>query len=230
MPAYNTSPFTQTPSLLLPGQAGYSFGSFNDHLPTVKIFALTSAVNGSNVATVTGKIWEGNVPTTAAGFKTVSTQGLANIANVTNVTITSISYNTSTGVITLVYPCTNATFVAAADTGLILIPQSEVPELLSAYTAPAAGSAFALGSFAGLNTNGRTIAWKSEFPSAPASVTLYLEAALQNVDAQYLVLDTSTNTAGDLRYVDVTKFNFVRVKVYAYSGGSSPSIIAAILV
>lgn len=230
MPAYNTSPFTQTPALLLPGQAGYSWGSFNDHVPSCKIFALTSAVNGSNVATVTGKIWEGNVPTIASGFSIISTQGLARIANVTNVTISSISYNATTGVVTIVYPCTNALVVAGADSGLLLLPQQELPELLSGITPPQAGSAFALGSFAGLNTNGRTIAWKSEFPSAPASVTLYLEAALQNVDAQYLVLDTSTNTAGDLRYVDVTKFNFVRVKVYAYSGGSSPSIIAAILV
>jgi hypothetical protein len=231
MPAYSSSPFSQTPALLLPGQAGYSWGSFNDHVPTCKIFAFTSAVNGSNVATVTGKIWEGNVPTVASGFSVISTQGLARIANVTNAAVSSISYNATTGVVTIVYPCTNTTVVSGADSGFILLPQQELPELLSGIgTAPVAGSAFAIGSFAGLNSNGRTIAWATEFPSQPASVTMYLEAAIENLDAQYLILDTSTNPAGDLRYVDVTKFNFVRIKVSAFSGGTAPSVIAKILV
>ncbi len=229
MPAYSTSPFSKTPALLLPGQAGYSWGSFNDHVPSCKIFALTSAVNGSNVATVTGKVWEGNVPTIASGFSIISTQGLARIANVTNVTITSISYNATTGVVTIVYPCTNSLVVSGADTGLILLPQQELPELLSGITPPQAGSAFAIGSFAGLNVNGRTIAWQTEFPSAPSTVTMYLEAAIENLDAQYQILDTSTNVLGDLRYIDVTKFNFVRIKVQATTGGTAPSVIAKLL-
>jgi len=231
MPAYSTSPFAQTPALLLPGQAGYSWGSFNDHQPSVKIFVLTTAVSGSNVATVTGKIWEGGVPTIASGFSIISTQGLARIANVTNVTISSITYNSTTGVITIVYPCTNALVLSGADSGLLLLPQQELPELISGIgTPPVAGSAFAIGAFAGLNVNGRTIAWQTEFPSQPSTITMYLEAAIENLDAQYQVLDTSTNAAGELRYIDVTKFNFVRIKVQATSGGTAPSVIAKLIV
>jgi hypothetical protein len=228
MPAYNASPFSATPALLLPGQAGYSFGSFSDHVPTTKLFVLTSAVS-SNVATITANIWEGPLPTTS---QFITTNGLTRIPNVTNVAIASVAQNATTGVVTITFADVHSGTVApGTDHAMVLAPQIEVPELLSGIgTPPVAGSAFAIGSFAGLNPNGRTIAWATEFPSQPSSVTMYLEAAIENLDAQYLVLDTSTNPAGDLRYVDVTKFNFVRIKVDAFSGGTAPSVIGKILV
>jgi hypothetical protein len=225
MPSFNASPFGPNPTLLLPGQAGYSWGSFSDRVPTTKLFVLTSACNGSGHGTITANIWEGTLPTTS---QLISTHGLTRVADVTNAAIVSVAQNATTGVVTIVYALAGSAVLAGTDTAMVLVPQVEVPEAMP--SAPQAGAAFALGSFAGLNTNGRTIAWKTSFPSAPSSVTMYLEAAIQNVNAQYQVLDTSTNPAGDLRYVDVSKFNFVRVKVYATSGGSSPSVIAAILV
>ena len=56
--------------------------------------------------------------------------------------------------------------------------------------APAAGQAsqqFALPSYAGFPENGRTIRWQISFATAPTSVNIQLQTAINDVDAQYAV-------------------------------------------
>jgi len=89
--------------------------------------------------------------------------------------------------------------------------------------APAAGQAsqqFALPSYAGFPENGRTLRWQTVFGSAPTAVNIVLQTALNDVDAQYATIDTSTVTAGESRTVTGVRANFVRAKVSSITGGS----------
>jgi hypothetical protein len=89
--------------------------------------------------------------------------------------------------------------------------------------APAGGTAgaqFALPSPAGFPDQGRTVRWQTIFASAPTSISLSLQAAMSDVDAEYSTLDTSTATAGEARTVSNVRANFLRIKCNSASGGS----------
>ena len=70
--------------------------------------------------------------------------------------------------------------------------------------APAAGQAsqqFALPSYAGHPENGRTVRWQTIFGTAPSAISVTLQSAMIDADAQYSTIDTSTVTAGEARSV-----------------------------
>lgn len=93
--------------------------------------------------------------------------------------------------------------------------------------APAAGQAsqqFALPSYSGFPENGRTIRWQTLFGTAPTSVSIILQTAMNDVDAQYATIDTSTVTAGEARTVTSVRGNFIRAKVSAITGGSGVTV------
>jgi hypothetical protein len=93
--------------------------------------------------------------------------------------------------------------------------------------APAAGGAsqqFALPSNAGFPENGRTIRWQISFATAPTSVNIQLQTAINDVDAQYALPRSAANmsstlTTGDNLVATGVRANFVRAKVIAISGG-----------
>jgi hypothetical protein len=65
--------------------------------------------------------------------------------------------------------------------------------------APAGGQAsqqFALPSYAGTPNNGRTVSWQTLYGSAPSAVSVVLQTAMNDVDAQYATVD---NIHGDRR-------------------------------
>ena len=93
--------------------------------------------------------------------------------------------------------------------------------------APAAGQAsqqFALPSYSGFPENGRTIRWQTLYGTAPTSVSVLLQTAMNDVDAQYAAIDTSTLTAGEARTVTGVRGNFIRAKISAISGGSGVTV------
>jgi hypothetical protein len=98
--------------------------------------------------------------------------------------------------------------------------------------APAAGQAsqqFALPNYAGFTENGRTIRWQISFATAPTSVNIQLQTAINDVDAQYAVPTgaakmSSTLTAGDNLVAAGVRANFVRAKVIAISGGTGVTV------
>lgn len=93
--------------------------------------------------------------------------------------------------------------------------------------APTAGQAsqqFALPSYSGFPENGRTIRWQTLFGTAPTSVSIILQTAMNDVDAQYATIDTSTATAGEARTVTGVRGNFIRAKVSAITGGSGITV------
>jgi hypothetical protein len=93
--------------------------------------------------------------------------------------------------------------------------------------APAAGQAsqqFALPSYAGFPENGRTIRWQTIYGTAPSAVSVILQTAMTDVDAQYATIDTSTVTAGESRTVSGVRANFIRAKVSSITGGAGVTV------
>ncbi|HEV2489522.1 MAG TPA: hypothetical protein VGT03_06925 [Candidatus Acidoferrales bacterium] len=93
--------------------------------------------------------------------------------------------------------------------------------------APSAGQAsqqFALPSYSGFPENGRTIRWQTLFGTAPTSVSIVLQTAMNDVDAQYATIDTSSATAGEARTVTGVRGNFIRAKVSSITGGSGVTV------
>jgi hypothetical protein len=96
--------------------------------------------------------------------------------------------------------------------------------------APAAGQAsqqFALPNYAGFPENGRTIRWQTIYGTAPSAVSIVLQTAMSDSDAQYSTIDTTTSTAGESRTFAGVRANFVRAKVSSITGGAG--IIVQIL-
>jgi hypothetical protein len=92
---------------------------------------------------------------------------------------------------------------------------------------PAAGQAsqqFALPSYAGFPENGRTVRWQTAFGSAPSAVSIVLQSALTDSDAQYSTIDTSAATTGEARTVAGVRGNFLRAKVSSITGGSGVTV------
>lgn len=93
--------------------------------------------------------------------------------------------------------------------------------------APAANQAsqqFALPSYSGFPENGRTIRWQTIFGTAPASVSVALQTAMIDADAQYTTIDTSTAVSGEARTASGVRGNFIRAKVTSISGGSGVTV------
>ena len=93
--------------------------------------------------------------------------------------------------------------------------------------APSAGQAsqqFALPDYSGRGDQGRSVRWQTIFGSAPSAISVTLQAALDDVDAHYQTIDTSTNTAGEARTVTAVNAKFVRAKITSITGGSGITI------
>jgi hypothetical protein len=93
--------------------------------------------------------------------------------------------------------------------------------------APGAGQAsqqFALPSYAGFPENGRTVRWQTSFGTAPSAVSIVLQSALVDADAQYSTIDTSSSTVGESRTASGVRGNFLRAKVSSITGGSGVTV------
>jgi hypothetical protein len=92
---------------------------------------------------------------------------------------------------------------------------------------PAGGQAsqqVALPSYSGFPENGRTIRWQTIYGSSPSAVSIVLQTAMSDVDAQYTTVDTSSATGGEARTVSSVRGNFLRAKVSSITGGSGVTV------
>lgn len=231
MPTYSASPFAPLPQLLQAGKPEYSFGSYSDIIPPTYFYVTSSSETSGNVISIVGKIWQGPIPTTS---QTITTASLTNVANVTNQAITTVTGFTtgdlSSGTISYTDPTSAGTIASAPDFSLAIIPQVEVLEAPAATTVARSGLPFALPPVGAVG-NARSIAWTTLVSGGTVSaVSFVLQGAIDNIDAQYNTLDTSTNTAGETRvWTPVSQVNFVRVKAtITYTG--SPKIGAKIAI
>jgi hypothetical protein len=83
-----------------------------------------------------------------------------------------------------------------------------------------AGAQFALPEPAGIVDQGHAVRWQTLFGSAPTAVSVALQGAMADVDAEYQTIDTSTNTAGEARTVTGVRARFLRIKKVSSTGGS----------
>ena len=83
-----------------------------------------------------------------------------------------------------------------------------------------AGSQFAIPSYAGQPDSGTAVRWQTIFGTVPTAVSLVLQGAMADVDAEYQTIDTTTNTAGEARTVTGVQAKFLRIKFNSSTGGS----------
>jgi hypothetical protein len=88
---------------------------------------------------------------------------------------------------------------------------------------------FVLPSYARFPENGRTIRWQVGFATAPSAITIQLQTAMNDVDAQYAIPKGAANmttslTAGDNLVASGVPANFVRAKVTSITGGSGVAV------
>ncbi len=91
-----------------------------------------------------------------------------------------------------------------------------------------AGTQFAIPSYAGQPDTGFAVRWQTIFTGAPTAVSLSLQGAMADVDAEYAQIDASTQQAGEARTVTGVQTRFLRIKVISNTGGTN--ITAKILV
>jgi hypothetical protein len=90
------------------------------------------------------------------------------------------------------------------------------------------GTQFALPSFTGTTDAGTAVRWQTIFGTAPTAVSIILQGAMADVDAEYQQLDTSTVIGGEARTVAGVQAKFVRIRFVSSTGGSG--LTAKILV
>lgn len=86
------------------------------------------------------------------------------------------------------------------------------------------GSQFALPSYTGLPDGGTSVRWQTVFGGAPTAVNIILQAAINDVDAEYQTIDTTTVTTGEGRTVSNVQARFLRAKVVSSTGGSGLTV------
>ena len=219
MAPYNANPGVNTPvPLLQPGVTGYAFGSFDSRFPTTLMQISNVALTG-NVATITVLIREGKIPAAGSLLTIRGTSAASGALNVQNVAIGTVSIDAVTGIGTITFTLAHADIVSVANNGMAYVPVPEVGEAL----ANGASQAFAIQDIAGHNENGLTLQWSTDFPSAPSTCTTTIQVADFDVDADYVDLDSSTDTGGDSRSITLTRFRFIRAVWSNVTGGSSPT-------
>jgi hypothetical protein len=83
-----------------------------------------------------------------------------------------------------------------------------------------AGSQVALPSYAAQPDVGTAVRWQTIFGTAPTAVSLVLQGAMADVDAEYQTIDTTTNTVGEARTVTGVQAKFLRIKFVSSTGGT----------
>jgi hypothetical protein len=83
-----------------------------------------------------------------------------------------------------------------------------------------AGSQFAIPSYAGQPDSGTTVRWQTIFGGAPTAVSLVLQGAMADIDAEYQTIDTTVATTGEARTVTGVQAKFLRIKFNSSTGGS----------
>jgi len=94
--------------------------------------------------------------------------------------------------------------------------------------AATSGTQFALPSFTGTTDAGTAVRWQTIFGTAPTAVSIILQGAMADVDAEYQQLDISAATTGEARTLTGVQAKFLRIRFVSSTGGAG--LTAKILV
>lgn len=229
MSQYVTSPFKQSPALLVAGRPSYVFGSWNDKTgPTIG--QLLSDAGVTTVGTAVFQIQSGNIPIVGSSITIVGASNSPNF-NVTNATVLTVVANADTGVVTVTFAISSTNQATLADSGIVQIPQPEIGEAIVNATASVPVAL----SFSTANPDeARGITVVVSFPSLPTAAGVSLQQAVQDIDSEYKNVATVATvsggviTAGPQITVDPVLGRFLRLYIEA-SGGTLPTIVGKIL-
>ena len=229
MPPYINNPSGNNPvTMLFRGTPGYAYGSFNK-LQQDTLMQVTNVALTGNVATVTVLVREGNIPIVGGNFGGITITGTTTaggIFNVVKAAMTGVTINALTGVGTITFALTHANVASTPDAGQAYVRVVATGEAL----ATGSSQAFAIQEVPVGDDNQMTITWSTIIGGAPATVTVNLQASVNDVDSEYATLDSSTNTTGETRTISAVRFRFLRLNVSAATGGTNPTIQGKILV
>jgi hypothetical protein len=200
MSFYQLTPFKVSPRLMVQGTPEYMLGSYpTDVAPTQGVVLSDSAA--TTTATVTVKIYQGNIPLPGSLITIVGSANSAGIFNVTNATILTVSAPAPVdeGVYTITFAIASTTQATTIDSGLFMVPQPEVGDALTAAIVAALpiSSAPIVSPVAGPNSVGKSLsctitlpASTAAIPSTLAGVTVVLQGANFDLDGQYNTVGT----------------------------------------
>lgn len=234
MPLYSTSAFATLPVIAIPGKPEFFFGS----LPTSTddtYLRVTNVALTSNVATVTGTIYRGNIPLVGSLITIAGSTSTSGLFNVNAATITGVTGTPSTGVYAITFALTHANVTSAADTGMGLIPIAETSETCANGTSVA----IYVPSNELRDLGQKSITVATTFPSLPTAATVTLYTAIGNTDlAEWtqmgvvatvvggaVTVPANASTNGGVATFTTPAGRFFRVVVSGVSGGTTPTLI-----
>ena len=244
MPSYSKSAGHKVINLVQ-GFPTYLFGGWGPSSPSggglivaPTRFLITQVQLTTNVATITGTIIEGNIPTIPAASQPQSlisisqTQSNAGLFNVNGIAISAFSINSATGQGTISFPLTNANIGATADAGIAIIAQPEFGDVCAngssiPCTMPVQDPK---------TDSARTVSVVCSFPSLPTTATVVLQGAILDIDSEYAGLGNVATvsggavTAGPVAQFQLNQMRFYRLNVSSVTGGTNPTIVGKILV
>lgn len=219
MSTYLSSPAAPPPRLLSPNVPFYAFGS--KAIGPKRLMQVTRVSLTGNVATLTVAMREGlQLPVTGDLITVTGTASTSGLFNVTNVALASVSIDSLTGIGTLTFALVHADVGAVADAGQAYSPVPEVSESLGVAKSIQAA------------VDGYGISWAYTCPSAPSTIAIQLEGAINDVDAEYTLIGTSQTATSGYTEIFATLpelVRFVRLNVTATTGGTNPTIIGKIM-
>jgi len=74
----------------------------------------------------------------------------------------------------------------------------------------------------------RQVEWVTSFDVSPSAVSLMLQGAMEDDDAQYITVDTSTGTTGERRTI-ASSLRFFRILVGSLTGAAKVMVKAALM-
>lgn len=188
MPAYQNNPFS-TARFLQKGVAEYLFGSYNYHQANTRMLVSNVALT-TNVATLTVQIVEGEIPIVGALVSVQQTASTAGLFNVNRAPITGVTINATTGAGTITFALTHANVGSTANTGSAI---AEVPEVGEAIVAQASVPCVVA---APEGDSQFTVPVSVTFSTLPTAVTVSLQMAIRDNDAEYTTLGNVAVVAG----------------------------------
>ena len=215
MTAYANNPF-QTAVFLQKGVASYLFGSYNYKQGPTKM-RVSNIVGDGTHATLTVQIYSGEIPIVGALVSVKQTQTSSGAFNVNRAALTGVTIaSTGAGTITFLSatsvsttPDTGEAVAEVPEIGEAIVAQASIPCCIAA---PDGDSQF-------------TVPFAVTFPTLPTAVTVGLQAALHNVDAEFTtilptaaVVAASSQTVGPFGYVTLQRGYFYRFIVSGLTG------------
>ena len=224
MPTYN-SPLVK-PQLVQKGVPAYLFGNLNMLQGNTK-GRVTNVALTSNVVTISLTIFEGPQPKVGDLITIWGTASTSGLFNVTRAILTAVTITGSTGAGTVTFALTHADVVSVANTGAFLVETGESSEALTnnSYStaavvqAPQGDSQF-------------TLPMAVTFPGGvlPTAVTVTLQVALRDIDAEYTNTTTAVTvaatayTAGPVVQATLQRGYCYRVAVTGLTVGSATGL------